>query len=152
MTRFRFRLDPLLARRAREERVVQGEVASLIAQAQTLEQAIRTCQERIRSGKSAQRDGLVGAVDLGTLRDEAAGAVRAMSDAQKLVLELAAVHRRMESARGRLTECARKRRSLELIRDQRFQAFRREEARRETSDLDEAASRIRSVVAGDDAP
>ena len=140
MPRFRFPLDPLIRMRQRTERERMTEVAELERQRVALEDRIRACQSRIVSGKSAVREGLVGAVDLTALRGEAAGALHATREAQRLVLELAGVHRRLEEARRRLAEAARDRRAVELLRERRLAEFRRAVRKQEEAEIDELAA------------
>ena len=139
--RFRFRLEPVLRLREREESARMRDVAELERQRAALEALIRRCQERIRGSKDAVRQGLAGPLDLSALRGEAAGTMGAMRDAQALVLDLASVHRKLETARAALREAARARRAVELLRERRLESWRREEAKSEQRGLDEIASR-----------
>ena len=139
--RFRFRLEPVLRLREREEAARMRDVAELERQRGELEAMIRRCQERIRGSKDAVRRKLAGPLDLSELRGEAAGTMGAMRDAQALVLDLAVVHRKLEIARAALREAARARRAVELLRERRLESWRREEAKTEQRSLDEIASR-----------
>jgi flagellar export protein FliJ len=62
-----------------------------------------------------------------------------MRDAQRTVLELAGLHRRLQEARCLLTDASVKRRAIELLRDRRFQEWRRNHVRREQAAQDELA-------------
>jgi len=139
--RFRFRLEPVLRLREREEAARRRDVAELEHKRLALEERIRACQERIRGSKAAVRAGLAGPLDLGALRGEAAGSIGAMRQAQVLVRELAAVHGNLETARAALREASKARRAVELLRERRLESWQRDVARSEQRDLDEIASR-----------
>jgi len=55
------------------------------------------------------------------------------------VLELAGIHRRLETLREGLRAASRARRAVEILKERRFEAWRREQDRREQAELDEMA-------------
>ena len=69
----------------------------------------------------------------------AGAALQHMRYAQRLVLELAGVHRRLDAARERLREASRKRQAMERLRERRFAEWRAAQEKAETSALDELA-------------
>jgi flagellar export protein FliJ len=58
---------------------------------------------------------------------------------QRIVLELAGVHRRLDSARIALIEAARRRRAVELLRQQRLEQWQAAQDKAETDAIDELA-------------
>ncbi len=138
MARFRFRLQPVLAQREREERDRMVAVAALERERVALEERIRACQGRIAAGRSDITSALSGGrVDLGAARMQAGATLRDDQEARRAVLELAGVHKRLGSARAELAAAATRRRAIELLRDRDLERFRAEENRRETVDLDD---------------
>jgi flagellar biosynthesis chaperone FliJ len=74
----------------------------------------------------------------------AASALHEMRDAQRLVIELAGVHRRLEAARVALGTAVRQRQAIEALRERRYRAWLRRRDRAETMALDELAVMRRS--------
>lgn len=141
MARFRFQLEPVLKARRHAERARQRVVASLEGERLGLERRIRGHQDAIASSRRLLREQIVGRLDVHMLRGESAVAVAAMRQAQQLVLELAGVHKRLEAARGELIEATRARRAIELLRERRFEAWRKAQEKAEQNLLDELAGR-----------
>jgi flagellar FliJ protein len=139
MSRFRFSLEPLLTARRHAERERQRAVAELERERRDLENRLRKQQQFIGEGKRLARDQLVGRLDLSAMREHAAATIALMRDAQRVVLELAGVHKRLDSARAELVEAARQRRAVELLRERRYERWKREINRAEDAAIDELA-------------
>ena len=139
MAKFSFNLEPLLKAKKRVEEVHQRAVAQIDRQRMDLEDRLRRQQANIAQGKQSLRDGLVGTVDTHSLRLHAASSMQMMRTAQRVVLELAGVHKRLEAARATLVAAAKERRAMELLRDQRFAQWKAARDKRETAALDELA-------------
>ncbi|MHC4909881.1 MAG: flagellar export protein FliJ [Planctomycetota bacterium] len=140
MPRFRFALEPLLKARRAEEQREQRAVAVIEREHQQLLEAIRRRQQELSAAKHDLRGELVGAINARDLRMLADGSLHQMRHAQRLVLELAGVDKRLEVARGVLIEAARRRRAVEMLRERRFEAWKRDMDRLETNRLDELAT------------
>ncbi len=157
---FRFKLQPVLEQRLREERQRQVEVARLEAERAKLESKIRDQQGFLTQSKQAMRDAMGGESEPRTiadgghrvnphvLRSQATNAIHIKFRAQQAVLGLAGLHTRLAEARGRLTEAAKKRRGLELLREERERAWKAEIERKERTDLDELVT-ARAAASGD---
>lgn len=139
MAKFRFKLDVLLNARKRAEDRCRCDVAALERERQGLEDSLRLRQERIGESRRSVRDHLVGRIESSAVRMQANASLSLMRDAQRTVLELAGLHRRLQEARRLLTDAAVKRRAIELLRDRRFQEWRRHQVRREQAGQDELA-------------
>jgi flagellar protein FliJ len=139
MAKFRFTLQPLLKARSLVEQSHQRAVAAIERERMRLEENLRNQQARINQGKQQLRDSLVGNVDAHSLRMHAAASMHTSRAAQRMVLELAGVHRRLEAARARLIEASRARRAVEILRDQRFEQWKKESDKIETDAIDELA-------------
>ncbi len=140
MARFRFQLQPVLDARVRAEDECRREVAVLEAERRRLEDRLRAGQASITGAREDVREALTGSVRPEALRAQANASLACMRDAQRLVLELAGVHRRLETARSALADAATRRRAIELVKERRFEAWRREQDRREQAALDELAT------------
>lgn len=139
MSRFVFKLDPLLRARRRLEQGRQRVVAELEQDRARLEDRLRRQQELLAQGRESQRAGLVGRLRIEELRIHAGSSLGQMRQAERLVLELAGLHRRLETARQELVDAARHRRAIELLRDRRYEQWRAALDRAETARLDELA-------------
>lgn len=140
MARFRFGLEGLLEQRRRAERDRQVEVARIEAERVGLEDRLRRIQASLSSGKDAVRGALGGAVDVPTLRAHSSATLFSEMEAQRVVLELGTVLKRLETARSALGEAAKERRAVELLKERRHEAWLAEEARKERVELDELAT------------
>jgi flagellar export protein FliJ len=140
MAKFVFRLEPLLKARRRAEENEQRAVAELQRQRMTLEDALRRYQQRISHGKEALRGALAGALDMRALRLEAGSSLHLVRKAQQVVLQLAGLGQRQESARAKLVEARKRRRALELLRERRFDQWKTALDRAEDARLDELAT------------
>lgn len=123
--------------RRREEDACQRELAKLESARRAIEDDLRRRQGQISEGKSDLRRALVGALDVGALRQQAAATMSVDRLARSRVLELAGQEQRIAKARAILVEATRRRRAIELLRERRYDEWRSEEHRRENNLLDE---------------
>lgn len=139
MATFRFRLQPVLDQRAREERDKQLVVAELDRERLALESRIRTCQQMMSDERQTLSQTLSSGqrVDLRAVKMQAGASLKHNFDAQRTVLELAGVFKRLEAARRELVQASARRKAVELLREQQRAAFEREQDLREARDLDE---------------
>ncbi len=141
MPRFAFKLEPVLQQRTREERERQKALADLQRQRASLEDEIRGCQRAIDQEKADLRDllgaGSGGAVDLRGARMQAGASLHHMARAQRAVLRLAGLHRRIELARAELLEATKRRKAVENLRERRFDEWKREQDATEARELDD---------------
>ncbi|MHC4976366.1 MAG: flagellar export protein FliJ [Planctomycetota bacterium] len=147
MARFRFRLQRLLEHRLRLEQEKQRVVAQLESSRVALENKLREQQRQIEEAKRDLRDALhpvgtgsaepTGMVDLRAARLQAGASMRCLQQSQLLVLQLAGVHSRLETARGALMEATSARKAVELLRDRAHERWKKDQDRRETSELDD---------------
>lgn len=147
MAKFRFALEQVLQQRLREERRRQRDVAELERERLRLEEAIRSRQRSIVSCKDDLRSMLDPGdrdrprrLDLRSVRHQMHASLHLTSSTQPLAIELAGVHQRLESARGRLREATTARKAVEQLKARRYEEWKREQDRRETNLLDEIAT------------
>ena len=139
MAKFRFELQAVLNARLRAEELQQRRVAELEASRRKLEDRLRARQARIGESRAQLRGRLMGAIDPSMLRGQANASLAGMRDAQRVVLELAGIHRRLQSVMAELRAASRDRRAVEILKERRFEDWRREQDRREQAELDEIA-------------
>jgi len=139
MPRFRFQLQAVLDARLRAEREEHRRVAEMETERRRLEDGLRRRQSQIGEARSQLRGRLEGRIDASSLRGQANASLAEMRDAQRVVLELAGIHRRLETLREGLRAASRARRAVEILKERRFEAWRREQDRREQAELDEMA-------------
>lgn len=138
MARFRFQLQAVLDHRVRIEEQHQRVVMELEAKRVALEDTIRSCQQGLEAERAETRT-LLRAADIRGARFQAGAASRFVATAQRAVLELAGVHKRLESARAALLEAAKQRKAVELLKEHRYEEWRSQLNRRENAELDELA-------------
>ena len=139
MAKFVFRLEPLLTARRHAEQDARRVVAVLERERIGLEDDLRRHQQRIVSDKQQMRDSMTGSLDMRSLRQSAGVTLHAIREAQQLVLKLAGVGQRMESARSKLRRTMTRRRAIELLREKRFDQWKFVQSKAETAALDELA-------------
>lgn len=139
MARFRFALDPLLHAREVAEREKQLVVAEIERERIAAEERLRQFQDEIMSGKQVLRSSLIGTLDIKMLRSRAGLSLQSVRRAQETVLQLAGIHRRLESARQELVEASRRRRAIELLREKRYDAWKSALDKKDEAALDELA-------------
>ena len=139
MAKFVFRLEPLLTTRRHAEQGARRVVAVLERERIGLENDLRRHQQQIISDKQQIRGSMTGSLDMQSLRQSAGVTLHAIRKAQQLVLKLAGVSQRMESARAELRKTMTRRRAIELLREKRFDRWKMVQSKAETAALDELA-------------
>lgn len=139
MSRFIFRLQPVLDQRERAERDQMLVVAQLERERLALESHIRACQGMMSDERKALTEAIGSGqrVDVRGVKMQAGASLKHNFDAQRAVLELAGVLRRLETARHGLAELSARRKAVELLRDQQRRDFERALDRKETQEIDE---------------
>lgn len=139
MARFVFRLQPVLDQRERTERDQMLVVAELERERLALESRIRTCQGMMSDERRtlATALGVGQRVDVQAVKMQAGASLKHNFDAQRAVLELAGVYKRLEAARGELAALSAKKKAVEMLRDQQRKDFQRALDQKETHELDE---------------
>ena len=139
MVRFRFKLEPLLTVRRRAEQAAQRSVAELERSRRDLEDDLRRQQQMITTGKTSLAEKLVGRLDVDGLRAHAGATIEQMRQGNRILIQLAGLHKRIDAARAELIEASRQRRAVELLRDRRYAAWRQRLDRAENAAIDELA-------------
>lgn len=137
MRGFRFKLEPVLEQRRRIEEQQQRCVAEVERERLALEERIRAYARAIAQEQEDLRRQLTLGGDLRAARLQANASLDLTNKANRTVLELAGVHKRLDAARLRLLEAMTRRKAMEVLRDRAEQAYREEQKRREAGELDE---------------
>jgi flagellar protein FliJ len=138
MPRFRFNLQAVLDHREMIEEEKQKAVALLEIERARLEALIREYQRGILHEKSEMKASLrLG--DIRAVRLQSGAAVRLAAAAQRRVLELSGLLKRLEEARAELLEATKRKKAVELLKERRYDEWRQELTRRELAAVDELA-------------
>ena len=138
MAKFVFKLEPVLKQRRNEERDEQLAVAEIERQRIGLEHRIRDLQSRIAAERLELRRVLVsGGNGFDDIRRQAGAANVLNAQTQRLVLELAGVHRRLDKARSKLQLATRRRKAMGRLRGRRYEAWAMDERRKEAVAADD---------------
>ena len=139
MPRFRFEFETLLRARERAERDVQQEFAAIERERLKLELAIRRRHASARSCRDDLRAVLAPGTrsSVASVRMQAGASLMLEAETQRLAIQLAGVLKRQGAVRERLLEAARARKAVELLREQRLAAWKKDQDRREAAEQDD---------------
>jgi len=151
MAKFTFPLQPLLKIRTQAEHTAQRALGEQQRELVRLEDMLRTQQGRLTQSSHDMRGRLVGRLDVNELRLFAASSVTGSRDANRIVLEMAGVHKRVEAAREQLLEARQKRMAIEQLRERRYEEWKARINKAEDELLDEIACRAGSQSVVEDA-
>jgi len=133
MNRFVFKLEPVLEHRRRLERERQMEVAKIEAGRVSLEGRIKEIQGRIEAGRGELRTSLGGGgsrmlapVAVAAARLSAHSSLHGLVLLQRVAIELAGLHARLNLARRALLAAATARKAVEVIRERQLEAWKAE--------------------------
>jgi flagellar export protein FliJ len=144
--RFVFNLEAVLDRRTALEETERRKVAELERERLALEDRIRAFQRAIGAARQDLRAELDSAgargaparpVSLHAVRMQAGASLHLVTRAQQSVLQLAGVHRRLDTARLDLLKAAADRKAVELLKSKRFEEWKIACARAEARENDE---------------
>lgn len=139
MANFSFKLDPVLFKRRVEEDRCQHDLAKSLRQRMILRDQLRLMQQTISQSKRQLSGGLSGQVDVKQVLQFAHYSDQVTLRAHRFVVRLSGVEKQIDAARKKLIEATRARKALEILRDRRYQQWRKEMRRREEAQLDELA-------------
>lgn len=142
MARFKFGLESVLEQRKREERVLQGELATCLQAQIEIEAEIARIEQELQTEQGGIRQSLVGALDVQRLLSYRRYLAARSVDVGRLGQKLSEAKLGVEAARRKLIEASRRRKSLESLREKQEQGFIAEVERREAIDADEVATQM----------
>jgi len=134
---FRFPYDPVLRQRRQEEQAKQRELAEVMRRQLTLEGRLQEIQLQIAAGQEDLGEGLLGEVDTAVIRTQANMTIQLDMQARKIAIGLAEVYREAEGVREELVTASQRRRSMERLRENRYEQWRREINKEEEKEQDD---------------
>ncbi len=140
MARFIFELEAVLKQRLAEEREHQLAVAALEREKSLLESSIRAHQRELSIERDELRDQLASGpatLDLRGVRFQAGASLRLIALAQRAVLQLAGLHKRIDAARLKLLEATMRRKGVEMLKERRLEEWKLRQKKAEDAALDE---------------
>ena len=140
MSKFAFRYEALLQHRRNIEDRSQREMAERVRTRMILTNQLEGMQQDIGRSKQDLGDALVGRVDLSRVGEFTRFNAQATVRGRQLVRRLAELEKHVEQARQQLTTAMQQRKALELLRERDLEQWKRDQARKETAELDELAS------------
>jgi flagellar FliJ protein len=139
MPKFTFRYETLLRHRRTIEDRCQRELATRVRTRMILTDQLAGMQQDITRSKGDLGDALVGRVDLSRVGEFTRFNAQATVRGRQMVGRLAELEQQVESARQTLLQATRQRKALDVLRERDLAEWKREQARRETAELDEIA-------------
>jgi flagellar protein FliJ len=140
VARFIFELEAVLKQRLAEEREHQLAVAALEREKSLLESSIRACQQDLAVERDELRDQLASGpatLDLRGVRFQAGASLRLIALAQRAVLQLAGLHKRIDAARLKLLQATMRRKGVEMLKERRLEEWKLRQKKAEDAALDE---------------
>jgi len=137
VARFTFRYQTLLDHRRRLEDEAQRDLARHLRTRAILHDQLRDQQDTITRSKHDLAGALVGKVDVAAVSSFARYSGSVAARARQIVTRLAQLEKEIDAARRRLLDATRKRKVLDLLHDRHHEQWKREQAARETAELDD---------------
>lgn len=138
MVKFHFRLESVLRQRERAEQEAQRKLAAFERERVVLESQLRGFQHMIEQERADLREAIgVGVGNLAAARLQANASLGLARKADAVVLVLAGVCRRRDTAREALADAMRRRKAIEGLRDRQLAAWQSDQRRREEAENDE---------------
>lgn len=147
---FHFPLEPLLRQRRQAEEERQRALAEVLRRQLAIEDRLRSIQGQISASQQELGDHLNGQVDTQVIRAQANMTIQFDLQARQFALELAEVYRLGADAREELLSASRQRKSIERLRERRFEDWRLEINRQEAKEADDLTT-MRLAYRGDEA-
>lgn len=137
MPKFHFPLDPLIRHRRRIEDSRRQVLAALESERSGLEDRLRNIHAQIEAERQTLTGSLIGCVDTRLIRDHAVMSATLQDQAHRCAVRLADIYKRIEQARTALLEAAKARKSLQRLRETRYETWRCAIENREAAVLDD---------------
>ncbi len=134
---FRFPFEPVLRQRRQAEEEKQRALAEVLRRQLNIEDRLRGIQDQITDGQQQLGGYLKGGVNTQVIRAQASMTMQLDLQARRFALELAEVYRLAEAARSELLAASKERKSIERLRERRFEDWRLELNRQEAKDADD---------------
>jgi flagellar FliJ protein len=143
MSKFGFRLEPVLAQRKREEQERQRELASRELVVVKLQNDLKRLDESLQgAAEDLRKNHLTGAINLNFLTAHRRFLTAMQRQGIGIVQQVAGAQVLVDEARQQLAEAAKRRKVIEKLREKQFARWREDQERRELAQLDEIGAQI----------
>jgi flagellar export protein FliJ len=143
MAKFTFQLEGVLRQRKNAEQQRQRELAAIAAIVAAHEAELRKVDGEVRASEQDLRDNrLTGKLDLPFLASHRRFSFAMQRKAVNIAQQIATVRKQLDEARRNLVDAAKARKAIEKLRENQFNNWRADMARRETAQLDEIAMQM----------
>ncbi len=141
MARFEFSLEPVLDQRIALERQAQVVVARLQMVKDQIEERVRRIQAELAGDRESMRHIAAGdeqgRVAVDQVKLAAGASMHAMIKLQRAAIELAGAQQRLAAGRAKLMAARVAKKGVEVLKQRQFEAWKREQDRKETAALDD---------------
>lgn len=142
MARFEFRLESVLNQREREEQFCQAALAEALGVQADFEAKIAQIEQEVRGQTDLLRDQMVGPIDTNEILRHRRFIAACSVEVARISQLLVSARLKVEAARRKLTDAAKRRKALEILRDKQRIEFNADFERKQQIELDEAAMQI----------
>jgi flagellar FliJ protein len=143
MAKFVFQLEGVLKQRKWAEQEKQRALAEIQAEMNQLQGELRAMDQTVQAANlDLKMNRLTGPLDMSFLAAHRRYLNSTQRKAMDLVRKMAQVQKRLEEARNALMEAAKQRKIVEKLREKQYERWRDDQARRELSAADEAATQF----------
>jgi len=143
MSKFVFRLEPVLKQRKREEQEKQRELALRELVVVNLQIELKRLDDTLKgASEDLRQNHLTGAIDMSFLVAHRRFLLSMQRQGVGVVQKIAAAHVHVDDARRKLAEAAKQRKVIERLRERHLLRWREDQARREQAEMDEIGTQI----------
>jgi flagellar FliJ protein len=143
MSKFVFKLEVVLRQRKRQEQDAQRELAQRHARLVEHQRALLRLDESVRAAtEDVRQNRLIGQLDLNFLAAHRRFLVAMQRQGMSIVQQIALAQKQVDEARAVLADAARKRKTIEKLREKQFERWKSEQDRKERAELDEIGMQI----------
>jgi flagellar FliJ protein len=143
MARFVFKLEGVLKQRRHEERERLREVSVRQAAVTEVQSSLQRLNESVSgSNEEVRQNRLTGVLDMNFLGAHRRFLFAMQRRAIELAQKMAYAHKQLHEAQALLAEAAKRRKTIEKLRENQFARWRAERNRKEQLQLDEAGMQI----------
>ena len=143
MSKFVFRLEPVLKQRKREEQEKQRELAVRELVVVNLQVELKRLDDTLRgASQDLRQNHLTGPIDMSFLVAHRRFLLSMQRQGAGVLQKIAAAQAHVDDARRKLAEAAKQRKVIERLRERHLLRWREDQARREQAEMDEIGTQI----------
>jgi len=143
MPKFAFKLEGVLRQRKHVEQEKQRDLAVKQTQLVELQNALHSMQQTVAStNDDVRKNRLTGKLDMAFLAAHRRFLIGMQRQAMGVMQRIALAQRTVDEARAPLAEAAKQRKIVEKLREQQFERWKADQAKRELAQLDEIGMQL----------